>query len=164
MEQFKIELKWALIFTLMGFVWMFGEKAFGLHDVHIDKHMIYTNFIAIPAIAIYWFGLRDKKKNFYGGVMDFREGLRCGLVMTVIIAALAPLSQYIISTFITPDYFNNAIKYSVDQKMFTQQQAEDYFSLKSYLKQSVFGALVMGMLTSAIIALIVKNKPTAPRK
>ena len=163
MKQYKIEIKWAVIFTIMTLLWMACEKLIGLHDQYIDRHLLYTNLIAIPAIAIYFFAIREKKINFYHGQMDFREGLRCGFVMTLIIAVLAPLNQYLISTFISPDYFKNAIAYAVEQKMFTQDQAEDYFSLKSYLKQSVFGALVMGILTSAIISLILKNKATAPQ-
>ena len=46
MKNIKIEIKWAIIFAVMGLVWMFIEKLVGLHNEHIDKHAIYTNFIA----------------------------------------------------------------------------------------------------------------------
>lgn len=163
MKYYSIEFKWAMIFIFMGLLWMMGEKAAGLHDEHIDKQMLYTNLIAIPAIAIYIFALLEKKKKFYHGSIDFKEGLRAGLVMTVIIAILSPVSQYIISELISPDFFANVSNYAVEQKMFTPEQAADYFSLKSYMKQSVFGALVMGMLTSVIVAFFIKNKPVTPR-
>lgn len=157
-ENFRIEVKWALIFTVMTLVWMMLEKAVGLHDQYLDKHMIYTNLIALPAITIYFFALIEKKRKFYNGSMDFKEGLKCGLVITLIVALLSPLTQYITSVYITPDYFQNVIKLTVDKKMMTQAQAESYFSLNNYVKQAAYGALVMGVITSAIVAAIVKTK------
>ena len=64
MKKIQIEIKWAIIFVIMTLIWMILEKVAGLHDEHIDKHPIFTNFIAIPAIAIYVFAILDKRKNF----------------------------------------------------------------------------------------------------
>ena len=69
MSKYKIELKWGIIFTLMMLVWMVLEKIAGLHDEHIDKHAIYTNFVAIPAIIVYVLALLDKRKGYYNGTM-----------------------------------------------------------------------------------------------
>ena len=38
---------------------------------HIDKHVVYTNFYALPAILVYVFALLDKRKNFYNGKMTY---------------------------------------------------------------------------------------------
>jgi hypothetical protein len=43
---------------------MLREKGLGLHSRHIDKHMIYTNFYAIP-VGVYVLALLDKRKNYY---------------------------------------------------------------------------------------------------
>jgi len=88
----------------MTLIWMLLEKLAGLHDEHIDKHPIYTNFIAIPAIAIYVFSLLDKRKKFYKGAMTYKQGFISGLVITAIVTVLSPLSQYITPTIITPEY------------------------------------------------------------
>lgn len=53
MKNFKIEIKWALIFILTSLVWMALEKALGWHDEKIADHSTLTNIFAIPAIAIY---------------------------------------------------------------------------------------------------------------
>jgi hypothetical protein len=113
MKKIKIEIKWAIIFVVMTLIWMVLEKLVGLHDEHIDKHPIYTNFIAIPAIAIYVFALLDKRKNFYKGAMTYKQGFITGLIITAIVTVLSPLTQYITSTIITPEYFPNMINYSV---------------------------------------------------
>ena len=57
MAKFKIEIKWGVIFVIMSLGWMLLERLAGLHGEHIDKHALYTNFIAIPAIAVYIFGI-----------------------------------------------------------------------------------------------------------
>jgi len=158
MKNFKVEFKWATIFICAQLIWMYLEKASGLHDEHIAKHLIYTNFFGIIAISIYVLALRDKKRSFYYGIMSWKQGLVSGIVISVIIALFSPLTQYVISTYITPDYFKNIIDYSVAIEQMTLKNAEGYFNLKSYIVQAVFGALAMGVVTSAVVAYFVKSK------
>ena len=40
----------------------------------------------------------------------------------------------------------------------SQEDAEAYFNLNSYIVQSIAGALMMGVVTAAIVALILKKK------
>jgi hypothetical protein len=158
MNSIKIEIKWGVLFILVGLIWMVFEKTMGWHDVHIDKHATYSMFIAPIAIAIYVFALLDKKRNFYGGKMSYKQGFVAGLIITLVVVILNPLSQYITSTYITPDFFKNIIAYSVSSGEMEQQAAEDYFNLKNYLIQSVIGAAVMGLVTSAVVAFFVRSK------
>ena len=158
MKSRKIEIKWGVLFVLVGLIWMVFEKAMGWHDVNIDKHATYTNFIAPIAIAIYVFALLDKKRNFYHGKMTYMQGFVAGLVITLVVVIFSPLSQYITSTYITPDYFKNVIEYSVSSGQMEQQAAEEYFNLTSYMIQSVIGASIMGVLTAAVVAIFVHSK------
>lgn len=113
MKNIRIEIKWGILFILVGLIWMVFEKAMGWHDIHIDKHATYTLFIAPIAISVYVFALLDKKRNFYGRKMTYMQGFISGLIITLVVVILSPLSQYITSTYITPDYFKNVIEYSV---------------------------------------------------
>lgn len=158
MKSIKIEIKWALIFCVTMLAWMYFEKTMGWHDEKIADHATYTNFFAIPAILIYVLALLDKKKNFYSGAMTYKQAFLSGLILTVIVTVLSPLAQYITTTMITPEYFPNVINYAVSSGQMTQEDAEAYFNLKSYLVQSVIGALVMGIVTSLIVAVFVKSK------
>lgn len=158
MKSIKIEIKWALIFCVSMLAWMYFEKTMGWHDEKIADHATYTNFFAIPAILIYVLALLDKKKNFYSGAMTYKQAFLSGLILTVIVTVLSPLAQYITTTMITPEYFPNVINYAVSSGQMTQEDAEAYFNLKSYLVQSVIGALVMGIVTSLIVAVFVKSK------
>jgi hypothetical protein len=157
MSKYKIELKWALVFFVMVILWMIGEKLSGLHDTHLDKHMIYTNFIALPSIIVYLLALRDKRRNFYQGKMTYGQGFISGLIITAIYTILSPLSQYITSVYITPEYFTNVITYVVDHEMMTLEDAEAQFNLRNYIFQGLLFAPVMGIITSAIVAIFTRK-------
>lgn len=157
MKQYNIEIKWAIAFVLMTLGWMLLERLSGLHHQHIDKHEIYTNFIALPAIAIYVFALLDKRKNFYGNTMSYKQGFISGLIITLIVTAFSPLTQYITTTIIAPQYFPNVIKYAVDAQKMTQQEANDFFNLKNYIVQGLIGAPIMGLVTTAIVAIFTRK-------
>jgi hypothetical protein len=158
MLNLKIELKWATIFVGMSLLWMILEKLLGLHDKYIDKHAIFTNFIAIPAILIYVLALLDKRKNDYNGRMTYKQGVICGLIITAMVTVVSPITQYITTNIITPEYFPNVIKYSVNSGKLTQQDAENYFNLKSYIIQGLIGAPIMGIITTLIVAFFTKKK------
>lgn len=158
MKKFVIEIKWGVIFALVALLWMVLEKMLGWHDELIKKHAIYTNFFAVPAILVYVFALLDKRKNYYDGKMTWLQGFLAGIGITVVVAVLSPLTQYITSTVITPEYFPNVIEATVELGKMTREQAEKYFNLQNYIVQSIIGAIIMGVVTSAIVALFVKKK------
>jgi hypothetical protein len=147
-----IEMKWAFFFIMMMLLWMVMEKLVGLHDVYIDQHAVYTNFVAIPAILIYFFALRDKRETFYKGKMTYTQGLVSGLIITAIVTVITPALQFVTSTFITPEYFQNASEYAVSQGMMSAEQAAEYFNTNSYIIQASIAAPIMGIMTSLIVA------------
>ena len=158
MKNFSIELKWGIIFFITGLLWLWFEKLMGLHDVYIAQHPLYTNLFGIFAVTIFILALLEKRRKFFKGKMTWKEGFTSGIIISVIVTILSPLSQYLAYNFISPEYFNNIIEYSVGNGRMTQEQAESYFSLRSYIIQATFGALVMGVVTSAIVAWFVKTK------
>jgi hypothetical protein len=160
MNNKKIEIKWAIVFTVIALLWMMFEKSMGWHSELIADHALYTNWFALIAILIYIVALMDKRKNHFKGEMRWIDGFKSGVLISIFVAILSPLSQYITHEFITPEYFDNIINYRLEQGEMTQEQAEDYFSLSSYIFQSAIGALVMGIVTSAVVALFLKTKKT----
>lgn len=159
MKNLKLEIKWAIIFVIMSLAWMVLEKLCGLHGKYIDYHLYLTNLFAIPAIWVMVLALKDKKKNHYNGNMSYKQGLISGIFISIFIALMSPLSQWVISYIITPEYFPNVIKRSVEIGYFkTTAEAEAQFNYPNYAKQSAIGALVMGVLTSAIAMLFIRTK------
>lgn len=159
MKRIKIEIKWAFIFITSMLIWMLLEKFSGLHSTHIDKQQYLTMLFMIPAILVYVFALKDKKNSYYDGQMSYFEGFVSGMIISAIVTLFSPLTQWIISYVITPEYFPNVIEYSVKTGYFKSlEEAQDYFSYTNYAIQSTIWALIMGTLTSAIAAIFTRSK------
>ncbi len=159
MKKFSIEIKWAINFSILTLLWMILEHSLGWHDENIAKHALYSNFFGIIAILIYFVAIKDKKNKFFMGNMTFRQGFISGVILSIVIALLSPIVQYVTFNYISPHFFKNMINYVVTNKIQTQIQAEEYFNIKSYVMQGLFGSLSMGVVTSAIIAYFLKSKP-----
>lgn len=159
MKNVKIEIKWAIIFSVVGLLWMVLEKLCGLHGKFIDYHLYLTNLFAIPAIIMMVMALKEKKKSFYQGQMSFKQGLVSGIVLSIFIALLSPVTQAITSYVITPEYFPNVIKRSVELGYYnTTAEAAANFNYQNYAIQGAIGALAMGILTTAIAMIFIRTK------
>src|SRR5690606_18524925 len=113
MSKYRIEIKWAIIFSVAMLLWMLGEKVMGLHDERIAEHAFYTGFFSIVAIGIYLLALYDKRKNFNNDYMNWQEGFKAGAILTLGIVILSPFVQLIVSQLISPDYFSNISEYAI---------------------------------------------------
>jgi len=158
MKKYRIEGKWVIIFFAATLLWMLAERLSGLHDQNIEYHYIVSNFFSVVAIALYVFALLDKRKNYFGGKITWLQGFVSGLVISLGVAILTPLGQYITIALITPHFFENMIAYTVENEKMTQTAAEAYFNMKSYIIQSTIFAPLAGVLTSALVALFIRKK------
>ncbi|WP_430612651.1 DUF4199 domain-containing protein [Flavobacterium sp. JP2137] len=155
----KIEVKWALLFTAMGLLWMVLERITGLHSTYLDYQMYLTNLFAIPAIAVMVAALRDKKKNFYHGVMTYKQGLISGSILSTGIALCSPAAQWITSYVISPHYFSRVIQRSVELGYYRDTAAAAaHFNYANFAVQGAIGAWVMGILTTAIAMFFIKSR------
>jgi hypothetical protein len=158
MKKIGIEIKWGILFAVIQLLWMLGERLAGLHDENIEYHAKITNLFALVAIAVYVVALLDKRKNSYQGKMTWKQGFFAGLIITAVVTVLTPLTQYITSAIISPGHFENMIAYTVETEKMTQEAAEAYFNMKSYMIQSIIFAPVIGIVTSAIVAVFTRKK------
>lgn len=158
MKKFYIEIKWGFIYTLAGFLWSFLEKSLGYHDENI-KNQFWIGLLFTPIVfLIFYLALKDKKINFLNNEMTWKQGVISGIFVSIVIALLSPISQVLLYNFISPDYFSNMVKLFVENKRMTQTVAQNYFNLDNYMFQNVYFSLSVGVVTSAIVALFVKNK------
>ena len=159
MRKIQLELKWAIIFSLVTLAWMYLEKLAGLHGKYIDYHLYLTNLFAIPAVVVMVMALKDKRKTYYEGHMTYVQGLVSGIVLSLFIAVFSPLTQWVTTFVITPEYFPNVIQRSVALGYFsTVAEAEANFNYANYAKQGAIGSLIMGILTTAIAMIFLRTK------
>lgn len=138
--------------------WMLLEKTLGWHEEKIADHQWLTLLFAPFAILMYLLEMREKRRRVYGGKMTWLQGFVSGVILSVFVALLSPLAQYITHNYITPEYFNNVIEYSVTNDLMTPNKANDYFNINSYMLQAAVGALGFGVVTAAIVAIFVRKK------
>ena len=81
MKKFKIEFKWAVIMSIIFLAWMTLEKQLGFHDEKIKWQMFFTMLIIFPNFLLYYLALSDKKKNYYNGEMNWKQGFISGVVI-----------------------------------------------------------------------------------
>lgn len=158
MKKYATEIKWGLIFVASLLLWMIFERVIGMHDKYIEYHPYIGWGFTVIAFIIYGLALTEKKKKDLGGNMTWKQGFISGLIIAAVVTILAPLSQWIISTIITPDYFKNAIEHAVNSGNATREQAEQNFNLGSYIIQSTIGTPIFGAVTAAIVAIFTRSK------
>ncbi len=105
----------------------------------------------------YLLALREKRRRVYKENITWLQGFISGVILTVFVALLSPVVQYVTQNYITPEYFKNVIEYSVTNDLMTRTKANAYFNITNYMWQSAFGALGFGIATAAIVAIFVKK-------
>jgi hypothetical protein len=158
MGRFRIEIKWAVIYTLFFIFWILLEKALGFHDENIKNQLFFSYVFIIPMLTIYALEHNDKKKNTYKNVINWSQGFISGCYMSLFICFLSPFAQYICFEFISPNYFKNAIEYVVSSKIMTLENASNYFSLKSYIIRGAFSGISSGIIVASIMAYFLQTK------
>ncbi len=153
----KTELKWGVIFAVMGLVWLTLEYLVGLHTRFIAWHPILTNLVAIPSVIVMVLAILEKRRVL-GGAISFKQAFLCGFGVSLVVAVLSPLTQFIFHRLINPGFFENAIRAGVEQGKTTLAEAQAFFNLPSYMLQSVFAAIIIGSITSLVIAAMIKKE------
>lgn len=137
MKNYIIEIRWAFIFTLASILWAGIEKLVGLHDSKIGTMPAFFLLFAIPAVAIYFLSLLEKKEKVFNGNMSWKEGTVCGIVLSLFIAVLSPVAQWAIYTLISPEYFAKAIKFYTEKHVLTEARAVEQFNIAAYMKREL---------------------------
>lgn len=151
------ELKWGVIFSLVSLGWVTAEYLAGFHDRSIASHAIVSVFFMVPAVGMMYLAIREKRR-LAGGRIGFVAALLCGIGVSVTVAVLAPLQEYIFHRLINPNFFERMIEYSTGSGKMTMEQARSYFTLRSYMMQSSMGAIGMGWVTSVVLAFLMRER------
>lgn len=80
-----------------------------------------------------------------------------GVIITIVVTIFTPLTQLISHYVISPEYFPNVIEMAVETGVQSLEEAEAYFNLNNYILISTIFAFVVGILTSAIVAIFTRK-------
>lgn len=156
-QTFKIEIKWALIYSIAYLIWMYFESKMGWHDTKIGLEPIY-NLLFLPfSILLIGLALFDKKRNHYKNEMDWKKGFISGIILSVLITVLNPVVLYISFNYISPDFFTNAIQ-AATAEGFPLEKAKAQYNLNTAISNSVFDKLSFGVVISAAVSYFIRTK------
>jgi len=161
MKNFAIEIKWGIRYIFAYLAWIITEKFLGIYDVRIDNYFMSSVLFYVFAFLIYILAINEKKKYFFKNNMDWKQGCVSGIFLSIVIAILMPISQVVIHKAIAPEFFPNMIKHALASSKNKPEVVMDNFNLKAYIYQSVFFALSIGVVYSAIVASFLKTKNTS---
>ncbi|MBO9152268.1 DUF4199 domain-containing protein [Chitinophaga sp. GCM10012297] len=158
MKNYQTELKWAGIHFLVYLAWMFTEHVCGLHGRHIQYQQLVSAFILLPSLLIYVLALREKKMKVFRGTITFRQAFKSGMLLTLFMVLLSPLSQLITTGLISPEYFENMREFAVSRRQMSAQEAESRLNTGAFIVQSVVGGLITGAVFSVIVSLFIRSR------
>jgi len=154
----KIEIRYAVLMSLLMLLWLSLEFMVGLQDTYIQYHPYVTMFALIIPIVCSRMVLRDKLEQLNGKI-DFKQGLKTGIMVVVFAALLSIPVQLAFHFLINPDFFDDMRAYSINRAMMlgldvakAKVDAIAYFNLLSYLLQSFFGTLIFGSIIATVMA------------
>ena len=153
----KKEYVTAIAVAIAGLLWAILEFVAGFHSSRIELHATVTWFAFVPVILIYTWHYRTIKQQ-YREKLTWQKGVFSGLLVTGIAIPLNMIGFSLFYYLINPNLFNSFIKYSVDAKLLTVEDAGKYFTLSNYLIQIAIGTLILGILLSVILSLFFKTK------
>ena len=162
MKKFTIEFTWAVIYTLASLLWTVLEKSLGFHDKHIGSQMIFVWLFGLPAFAIYFFALKDKQNNYYNRKANWQQLFLSGLTLSVFVALMSPIAQYISFNVISPDWIKNSINYYIEVRKMSAENAKMLFSFNGLILQAISNGISIGVIISAIVALLLRTKTNLP--
>ena len=109
------------------------------------------------AVLLYLLALREKRRRVYGGLMTWSQGFLSGLILSVFVALLSPLTEYVAYNFFTPENFNTIAQSSVTNELMTSSKMNEILNINNYRWKSAFGLLFFGIIMSIIAAFFVRR-------
>ncbi len=154
---FKKSIFLAISYFFIFILWKACEKLMGFHDGQIKLYPIVSDLIIIPLILLYATGFK-KHRIGLGGKITFINGIGFGLMATLFIVALTPMSVWIFDQFINPNFYASMIQYQVKNHLSTLEIAKQSFNHENFKQSCIIGNIATGSLLSIILAFISSKK------
>ncbi len=158
MTNFRIEIRYAVLISLLMLLWLSLEYMIGLHDKYVAYHPYITMLALVIPIVCSRFAIRDKTEELSGKI-TFKQAFLTGFLIAFFAAVLSVPSQILFHKLINPDFFDTMITYAMKRAEGlnldvnkAREEAQLYFNLTSYIIQSGLGTLVFGSIIALVLA------------
>ena len=158
MSNLRLELKWALILSLVFLLWAIVVRITGWDVVDVERASLYGLIVLIPMFIVFFFGIRQIREDDYDGNMTWMEGFKSGFIIALFAAIISPLVYLLQYNVIHPGLLEEQIHINVEYDHYGS--AEDAKELFNHSTQAVINAITTffsGLFISAIVCLFVKR-------
>jgi hypothetical protein len=164
MDNLRIEIRYAVLISLLTLLWLSVEFMVGLQDVYAPYYPIayWLSLVVIPAVAMRM-AINEKEEQLNGHI-TFKQAFGSGFLIAFFAAVLAIPVQVIFHKLINPDFFDTMISYAVihaenlkQNAIEAREEAGLYFNLTTSIIQSGLGMLLAGTIIAAISARLVRT-------
>lgn len=153
----KYEIRWAIIISILTFIWIVFEHEIGLHNGIREFNPFISLLFIFPAFLFYIFFFIDKKRRRYKNRLKFEHAFLSGVVLTIILFILNFPLQYIVYSLFPPLTEDSLL--NSDEIIFKND-----FTLAERLIYWPMFTLIFGFIFSIILGLIYKKKRKRKRK
>jgi len=162
----RLDIKWGIILGLVYLAWLLGSYFLGMHTDGIAKIQIVVLVNLVLILCTLILALQAIKNN--EETLNFKEGVKSGAIISLIAGVIAMGAQVIYFQWVHPEfpeymeeqtraYYANL---GVDEDAFPEllEEAENNFSLKSYMIQALGGQFLFGTIFSAMIMVFLRSR------
>ncbi|MFQ5605591.1 MAG: DUF4199 domain-containing protein [bacterium] len=154
------EVKFGIITGVGVCLWVLGEYFLGFHTTKlaVGKYSGYFSII-IPVVTIY-LTLKQKRDYEYAGTLSIGQGIKAGLILSIISAVITTLFFMVYNRFINPDWMelamewekNNLIAAGATEIEISVAMAQ--FESMNSLPYQIFTGLLIPPIVGSFIALV----------
>ncbi|POY38942.1 hypothetical protein C3K47_00110 [Solitalea longa] len=161
----RTEFKWALVISLLNFIWLLLEYAVGLHDRYLSVLPYVTLFSIIIPVVFIRKALVEKRENEYLKNISFWQSMLSGSFITVVCSVISVFSMMIYFKLINPQFTDFMVEYVAKKAADNgeniaqaSERARIYFSMKSYMQKAFGGTMLIGLLVTLFWSILIKRK------
>lgn len=154
----RIEIRFAVLISLLMLLWLMLEYIAGLHDRFIQYHPAITLLALTIPVGCSYLAIKEKAIQL-GGTITFKQAFITGFFIAVFAAVLSVPTQFMFHKLVNPDFFQTMIDYSSARAaslhmnvLKAKEEATMYFNLPSYIVQCFFSTLFFGVIISLVMA------------
>lgn len=146
-------IKWGIIISLISFLWIILEKELGYHTHRISDWGSFS-WLVYPVILLFFYlAFREVKRSLTEEQSIILEYLKTGLIIGLITMIFSPLIMWLLDSYISPEFFNNAIADGVRIGE-DRTKLESEYNLRSFILRSSLAAIVLGIFLGVLGVII----------
>lgn len=146
-------------------IWYFAARSFNYYSFDVDRYRYFATLLLLLT-GIFASVFLQRRSN--GGYIDFKPGLKCGFLYTMVLASFLGLFNFLYYSYIAPDvvdfFVSEAKKAMAEQKLNETDITQNLEMVRSYFGsfRMFMSTVIIGVIISLLAAAVLRKKDPAP--